>query len=49
MAVDVEISENLYNANCTPFFFDEKDFEIWDPEVHGPRNYLHIFLCGLFH
>ena len=23
--------------------FDEKYFEIWDPEVHGPRNYLHIF------
>ena len=42
--VDVEITENLYNANCTPkYFFVEKDFESWDLKIHGPRNYLHSF------
>ena len=48
--VDVEITENLYNANCTPTsFFVEKDFESWDPKIHGPCSYLHIFLCGRSH
>ena len=41
--VDVDITENLYNANCTPVFFAEKYFEIWDPKIHGPRNYLQSF------
>ena len=40
----MEISEDLYNANCTPkYFFVEKDFESWDLKIHGPRNYLHSF------
>ena len=31
--VDVEILENLYNANCTPkSYFVGKDFESWDPK-----------------
>ena len=38
------ITKNLYNPNCTPkSSFVEKDIESWDPEIHGPRNYLHIF------
>ena len=42
--VDVEISENLYNANCTPkYFLVEKYFDSWDPKIYGPRNYLHGF------
>ena len=42
--VDVEITENLYNANCTPTsFFVEKDFESWDPKIHGPCNYIQGF------
>ena len=42
--VDVEISENLYNANCTlRHFFVVKDFESWYPKIHGPCNYLHSF------
>ena len=41
---DVDISENLYNANCMPkSFFVEKYFESWDPKIHGPRNYLQSF------
>ena len=24
-------------------FFIEKDFEGWDPKIHGPRNYLQSF------
>ena len=33
--------ENLYNANSKPrSFFVEKDFESWDPKIHGPCNYL---------
>ena len=40
----MDITENLYNANCTPkSFFVEKDFESWDPKIHGPRNYLQSF------
>ena len=42
--VDVEIPENLYNANCTPkYFFVDKYLESWDPKIHGPRNYLQSF------
>ena len=41
--------ENLYNANCTPTsFFVEKDFESWDPKIHGPRNYLlNIYVAAI--
>ena len=46
--VDVEISENLCNANCMPkYFFAEKDFESWDPKFYGPRNYLQGFYVPL--
>ena len=39
-----EIYENLQNAYCTPLeFFAEKNFDIWDPEIHGPCNYLQSF------
>ena len=42
--VDVEIKENVYNANCTPeYCFAEKYFEIWDPKIHSPHNYLQSF------
>ena len=42
--VDVEISENLYHANCTPnLVFVEKHFDSWDPQIHDPRNYLQSF------
>ena len=42
--VDVNITENLYNYNCTPkYCFVEKYFEIWDPKIHGPRNHLQSF------
>ena len=44
----MEISENLYNANCTPkYFFVEKDFESWDPKIHGPCNYFQSFMWPL--
>ena len=42
--VDVEITENLYNANYTPIIYlFEKDIESWDPKIQGPRNYLQSF------
>ena len=42
--VHVTITQNLYNAYCTPTsFFVEKYFEIWDPKIYGPRNYLRGF------
>ena len=42
--VNVEIVQNFYNAYCTPkSFFVEKDFDIWDPKIHSPRNYLQGF------
>ena len=48
--VDVDITENLYNVNCTPkSFFVEKDFEIRDPKIHSPHHYLQSFLCGRSH
>ena len=38
------LRKNLYNANCTTkYFFVDKDFEGWDPKIHGPRNYLQSF------
>ena len=41
---DVEITENLYSANCTPkSFFVQKDFESWNLKIHGPRNYIQSF------
>ena len=52
--IDEEIYENLQNAYCTPLeFFVEKIFDIWDPEIHSPHNYLQSFyladpiqICG---
>ena len=42
--VNVEITQNFYTAYCTPkSFFVEKYFDSWDPKIHSPRNYLHIF------
>ena len=39
-----EIYENLQNAYCTPLeFFAEKNFDIWDPKIHGPRTYIQSF------
>ena len=39
-----EIYENLQNVYCTPLeCFVEKIFDVWDPEIHGPRNYLQSF------
>ena len=36
-----EISQNTY---CTPLeFFVEENFDICDPKIHGPRNYLLSF------
>ena len=44
-----EFYENLQNAYCTPLeFFVEKKFNIWDPEIHGPRNYLQSFYLAAF-
>ena len=34
------ITKHLYNAYCTPKNIVEKDFESWDPKIHGPHNYL---------
>ena len=42
--VDVDITENLYNANCKPKpFFIEKYFESWYPKIHGPCHCLQSF------
>ena len=42
--VHVAITQNLYNAYCTPkYFFDEKDFESWDPKIHGHCNHIQSF------
>ena len=39
-----EIYENLQNAYCTTLeFFFEMFFDIWDPKIHGPRNYIQSF------
>ena len=35
------IYEYLQNAYCTPLeFLAEANFDVWDPEIHDPRNYL---------
>ena len=48
--VNVDIVQNFYNAYCTPkYFFIEKDFDSWDPKIHGPRNYIQSFLCDQSH
>ena len=41
--VNVEITQNLYNAYCMGKIIVEKDFERWDPKIHRPRNYLQSF------
>ena len=42
--VNVEIVQNFYNAYSTPkSFFVERDFDGWDPKIHGPHNYLQSF------
>ena len=42
--VNVKITQNFYNAyRAEKYFFVEKDFKIWDPEIHGPHNYLQSF------
>ena len=44
-----EIYENLQNAYCKPLeFFVEENFDIWDPKIHGPRNYLQsLYLAAI--
>ena len=40
----MDITQKFFNAYCTEtYFFVEKDFDIWDPRIHGPRNYLQSF------
>ena len=40
----MEITQNFYNAYCTQkYIFVEEGFEIWDPKIHGPHNYVQIF------
>ena len=42
--VNVEIAQNFYNAYCTPkYFFVERDFDSWDPKIHGYHYYLQSF------
>ena len=42
--VNVEITQYIYKAYCTPtYFYVEKYFESWDPKIHGPRIYLQSF------
>ena len=39
--VNVDIMQNFYNAYRTPkSFFVEKNSDVWDPNIQGPRNYL---------
>ena len=45
---NVEIVQIFYNAYSTPkSFFVEKDFDSWDPKIHGPCNYLDIFYVAV--
>ena len=38
------LQKKIYNAYCKQtLFFVEKDFEIWDPRIHGPCKYLQSF------
>ena len=40
----VDITQNFYNAYSTQkYIFVEKDFDIWYPKIHGPRDYLQSF------
>ena len=42
--VNVDILENFYNAYGTPkYVFVKKYFDSWDPNIHGPCNYLQSF------
>ena len=42
--VNVEIAQNFYNTYYIPkSFFVDKDFDIRDPKIHGPCNYLQSF------
>ena len=42
--VNVEITQNFYNAYCTPkYFYFEKYFDGWDPKIHSLCNYLQRF------
>ena len=42
--IDVEITDNLYNSNCTPkYIFVEKYLETYDPKIYAPCNYLQSF------
>ena len=39
--VHVDITQHFHNAYSTQkSFFVEKYFEIWDPKIHSPRDYL---------
>ena len=40
----MDIMQNVYNAYSTPkSFFNERDFDGWDPKIHNSRDYLQIF------
>ena len=41
--VNVYIAGKIYNSSCTPILFVEKDFDSWDPKIHGSRQYLQGF------
>ena len=42
--VNGDIVKIFYNHYSTQkYFFAEKDFENWDPKIHGPCNYIQIF------
>ena len=42
--VNVEIVQEFYNAYSTPkSFLVERDYDSWDPEIHGPRIYLQSY------
>ena len=44
VGVHVEITQHIYNAYCKhKYLFVDKYFEIWDPKIHCPRNYLQSF------
>ena len=46
--VDVEITEILYNATCTPkSFFVEIDSESWNPKIHIHCSYFKSFYISL--
>ena len=46
--VSVEIVQRFYIAYCTPTsFFVEKDFDSFDPKIHGTCIYLQSFIWPL--